>query len=144
MASRLAARSLASARLSLRPAAYSTARGAATGAWPPRTSTPAAKPKPAPPHASITTDADAVAAALADAAADVRAAAPPAAQQQLADGGSDPFAPPNGAAAPLPDADGTDWSKSYHGLSAAPFPREAADVLLAPIDPQDVEMKPGA
>ena len=38
----------------------------------------------------------------------------------------------------------TDWSKSYHGLSAQPFPKEVAEVLLAPIDPQDVEIKPGA
>lgn len=38
----------------------------------------------------------------------------------------------------------TDWSKSYHGLSAEPFPKEAAAVLQAPIDPMDIEMKPGA
>ena len=37
-----------------------------------------------------------------------------------------------------------DWSKSYFGLSTQPFPKEAADVLLAPIDPRDVEIKPGA
>ena len=39
---------------------------------------------------------------------------------------------------------GTDWSKSYHGLSSQPFPKEIADILLAPLDPLDVEMKPGA
>lgn len=39
---------------------------------------------------------------------------------------------------------GTDWSRSYQGLGAQPFPKEAADILLAPIDPLDVEMKPGA
>lgn len=48
---------------------------------------------------------------------------------------------------PIPDAlgiDGSrDWSTSYHGLSTSPFPKEIADVLLAPIDPMDVEMKPG-
>lgn len=47
----------------------------------------------------------------------------------------------------LPDvlgSDGaTDWSRSYHGLSASPFAPEIAEVLLAPIDPMDVEMKPG-
>ncbi len=47
----------------------------------------------------------------------------------------------------LPDvlgSDGaTDWSRSYHGLSALPFAPEIAEVLLAPIDPMDVEMKPG-
>lgn len=35
-----------------------------------------------------------------------------------------------------------DWSKSFHGLSAAPFSKEAADILLAPIDMDDVEVKP--
>ncbi|KAI0053724.1 mitochondrial genome maintenance MGM101 [Auriscalpium vulgare] len=36
----------------------------------------------------------------------------------------------------------TDWSRSYHGLSSQPFPKEAAEVLMAPIDPRDIEMKP--
>ena len=48
----------------------------------------------------------------------------------------------------LPDAVGqdgtTDWSRSYSGLSVQPFPKEAADVLLAPVDPLDIEIKPGA
>lgn len=35
-----------------------------------------------------------------------------------------------------------DWTRSFHGLSAAPFPKEAADVLLAPTDPEEVEIKP--
>ena len=47
----------------------------------------------------------------------------------------------------LPDvlgSDGTrDWSKSYFGLSAQPFAKDIADVLMAPLDPMDVEMKPG-
>jgi hypothetical protein len=37
----------------------------------------------------------------------------------------------------------TDWSKSYHGLSSQAFSKDIADVLLAPIDPMDIEMKPG-
>ena len=37
-----------------------------------------------------------------------------------------------------------DWSKSYFGLSTQPFPKEVSDILLAPVDPKDVEMKPGA
>jgi hypothetical protein len=37
----------------------------------------------------------------------------------------------------------TDWSRSYHGLSTQPFPPEVADILLASIDPLDIEMKPG-
>ncbi|KAI0960158.1 hypothetical protein AcW1_004756 [Taiwanofungus camphoratus] len=40
------------------------------------------------------------------------------------------------------DASSTDWSKSYFGLSTEPFPKEAAEVLLAPLDPLDIEMKP--
>ncbi|KAI5853058.1 mitochondrial genome maintenance MGM101-domain-containing protein [Morchella snyderi] len=35
-----------------------------------------------------------------------------------------------------------DWSKSFHGLSVEPFSKETADVLLAPLDPEDVEIKP--
>ncbi|KAF8204585.1 mitochondrial genome maintenance protein [Pholiota molesta] len=46
----------------------------------------------------------------------------------------------------LPDAKGsdgaTDWSRSYHGLSTSPFPPEVTQVLMAPIEPMDVEMKP--
>jgi hypothetical protein len=46
----------------------------------------------------------------------------------------------------LPDvfgSDGTrDWSKSYFGLSAQPFSKDIAEVLMAPLDPMDVEMKP--
>lgn len=35
-----------------------------------------------------------------------------------------------------------DWSRSFHGLSAQAFPKESAEALLAPIDPEDVEVKP--
>ncbi|ESK94195.1 mitochondrial genome maintenance protein [Moniliophthora roreri MCA 2997] len=42
----------------------------------------------------------------------------------------------------LPNDSATDWSRSYSGLSERPFSKEAAEVLLAPIDPNDVEMKP--
>jgi len=46
----------------------------------------------------------------------------------------------------LPDATGsdgtTDWSKSYSGLSIQPFSKEIATVLMAPLDPLDVEIKP--
>jgi hypothetical protein len=54
--------------------------------------------------------------------------------------GSNPF-----AAAETVDAslEGSDWSKSYHGLSTQPFSKEIADLLQAPIDPLDIEMKPG-
>jgi len=35
-----------------------------------------------------------------------------------------------------------DWSRSYHGLATHPFSSEVAEVLQAPIDPLDIEMKP--
>lgn len=35
-----------------------------------------------------------------------------------------------------------DWTRSFHGLSAAPFPKEAADILLAETEPDEVEIKP--
>ncbi|OBT42172.1 hypothetical protein VE00_06828 [Pseudogymnoascus sp. WSF 3629] len=35
-----------------------------------------------------------------------------------------------------------DWAKSFHGLSAQPFSKEAADILLAEIPTDDVEVKP--
>lgn len=44
---------------------------------------------------------------------------------------------------PNDDSSATDWSKSYHGLSVEPFPKEAAEVLLAPIDQLNIEIKPG-
>lgn len=37
---------------------------------------------------------------------------------------------------------GIDWTSSFHGLSDAPFAKEAANVLLKPLDPNDVEIKP--
>ncbi|GAW02445.1 mitochondrial genome maintenance protein [Lentinula edodes] len=36
----------------------------------------------------------------------------------------------------------TDWSKSYHGLSEQAFAKEVAEVLMAPVEPLDVEIKP--
>lgn len=35
-----------------------------------------------------------------------------------------------------------DWARSFHGLSTEAFPTEAARILLAPLDPNDVEVKP--
>ena len=35
-----------------------------------------------------------------------------------------------------------DWARSFHGLSTEPFSKEAADILLSPISPMDVEVKP--
>lgn len=35
-----------------------------------------------------------------------------------------------------------DWSRSFHGLSTEAFPPEAAKALLAPIHPDEIEIKP--
>jgi hypothetical protein len=46
---------------------------------------------------------------------------------------------------PLPDAPingPVDWSVSFSGLSTNPFPQDVAKVLLEPVAPQDVEIKP--
>lgn len=49
-----------------------------------------------------------------------------------------PLANGNGSSAGLHD-----WSRSFHGLSSEPFSKEVSDALLAPVDPNDVEIKPG-
>ncbi|KAF9462034.1 mitochondrial genome maintenance MGM101-domain-containing protein [Collybia nuda] len=54
--------------------------------------------------------------------------------------------PPPNVEPPVANGNGgdttTDWSKSYHGLSEKAFSKEIAEILLAPVDPMDVEMKP--
>ncbi|KAG8968957.1 hypothetical protein FRC03_005502 [Tulasnella sp. 419] len=63
---------------------------------------------------------------------------------------SAPYVPPtpatsNGASAPaepLTETSFNDWSRSFHGLSAQPFPKEIAEVLMTPVDAADIEMKP--
>ncbi|KLO08518.1 mitochondrial genome maintenance MGM101 [Schizopora paradoxa] len=40
------------------------------------------------------------------------------------------------------DGSTNDWSKSYFGLSVEPFSKEVSDILQAPIDPLDIEVKP--
>lgn len=37
----------------------------------------------------------------------------------------------------------SDWTTSFKGLSERPFDKEVADALLRPLDPEDVELKPG-
>ena len=41
------------------------------------------------------------------------------------------------------DGSKSDWSRSYHGLSLEPFPKETANILQAPLNPEDIEIKPG-
>ena len=38
--------------------------------------------------------------------------------------------------------DGIDWSSSFHGLSTVPFEPRVAEILMRPVDPQDIEVKP--
>ncbi|KXJ97297.1 mitochondrial genome maintenance MGM101-domain-containing protein [Microdochium bolleyi] len=47
-----------------------------------------------------------------------------------------------GGAPPGQNGDTIDWSSSYHGLGTNAFPAEVSQVLMAPIDPEDVEVKP--
>lgn len=44
---------------------------------------------------------------------------------------------------PTIEDNSTDWSRSFHGLSAEPFSKEVLDVLAEPLNPEDVEIKPG-
>ncbi|KAK6457838.1 uncharacterized protein RJT20DRAFT_115064 [Scheffersomyces xylosifermentans] len=45
-------------------------------------------------------------------------------------------------AAPTAPGEPINWSDSFHGLGSVPFPREVADILLAPIADEDIEIKP--
>lgn len=56
-------------------------------------------------------------------------------QRSLTDGLSDAPAEIEGVAA-------HDWTRSYHGLGSVPFSAEQAETLLAPVNSQDVEVKP--
>ncbi|KAL9112971.1 MAG: hypothetical protein Q9227_002836 [Pyrenula ochraceoflavens] len=51
-------------------------------------------------------------------------------------------APPSTLTLSEDDPTAVDWTRSFHGLSAQPFSKEAAAVLLAPITEEDVEIKP--
>jgi hypothetical protein len=42
-----------------------------------------------------------------------------------------------------PQETGHNWSSSFYGLSTERFPGQVADILLEPINPDDVEIKPG-
>ncbi|KAI8361749.1 mitochondrial genome maintenance MGM101-domain-containing protein [Blakeslea trispora] len=41
-----------------------------------------------------------------------------------------------------PEGVGHNWSSSFFGLSTEPFPREVSDILLEPIQADDIEIKP--
>lgn len=42
-----------------------------------------------------------------------------------------------------PQGQGHNWSSSFYGLSTEKFPKEVSDILMDPINPDDVEIKPG-
>lgn len=149
MASRLVFKSLSTAKLSCRPPASCITRSYVSLG--PKRVASASKPPPSPisnnpatPRAANASTASEIEAELAAAVAqanhatEVTASTPPASALQAGSDGLD--VPLNGNGLDT----GTDWSKSYHGLSSQPFPKEVAEVLLGPINPEDVEMKPGA
>ncbi|KAK1832074.1 mitochondrial genome maintenance protein MGM101 [Podospora conica] len=138
---------------SLTPHITTTTRAVST--WKPRQRVPVhttgVKPAPQP--------ADAAAAAASDGVFDPQPAIPPAAVVDEIDPSLSP--PPtiptpiapgafsealssSEAASSSPDALGEtiDWSSSFHGLSTTAFTPETAAVLMRPLDPLDVEIKP--
>ena len=67
----------------------------------------------------------------------------PSTPADLSSGFNDDLTPLSSATSEHSSQDGViDWSRSFHGLSQEAFPKETADVLLTPIDPLDVEVKP--
>ncbi|KAI5479241.1 hypothetical protein MNV49_003935 [Pseudohyphozyma bogoriensis] len=45
-----------------------------------------------------------------------------------------------GSAGEAPAA--VDWSTSFHGISSAPFSQKQADILMRPLEPSEIEIKP--
>ena len=43
---------------------------------------------------------------------------------------------------PLPTMAGSDWATSFSGMSTVPFPKELSEILEAPINEDDIEIKP--
>lgn len=67
-----------------------------------------------------------------------------AAAKELVDNNVGPFPASDSFDQPFQEASSAqDWSRSFHGLSTQPFPREIADVLQEPISAEDVEITPG-
>lgn len=48
----------------------------------------------------------------------------------------------NDQSAVLEEGEGQDWTRSFHGLSTEAFSPKAAEALLAPIHPDEIEVKP--
>ncbi|PSN66722.1 hypothetical protein BS50DRAFT_573542 [Corynespora cassiicola Philippines] len=126
LASRLLHRTFSSTPI---PSAFAsnTARAAASTSTPaskpaPRTVTPSFPAKEAPIPTTRNTTAD-------------TAAKEAQSQRSLTDGLGDQPAHTEGVPA-------IDWTRSYHGLGETAFTPEQADVLLTPLEHDDVEVKP--
>ncbi|CDS05840.1 hypothetical protein LRAMOSA08368 [Lichtheimia ramosa] len=66
-----------------------------------------------------------------------------AAARELVDNNVGPFPATDAFDQPFQEASSAqDWSRSFHGLSTQPFPKEIAEVLQQPIAPDDVEITP--
>ncbi|RHZ48505.1 putative mitochondrial genome maintenance protein Mgm101 [Aspergillus thermomutatus] len=107
-------------------------QAARTAPKPPVPSTPTAPAKPSPPSPTAATTTD-------DRTRRILAPTPThqttsnISKTGLSDAPLSPDSPPE---------EKIDWTRSFHGLSAAPFPKEVADILLAEVDPEEVEIKP--
>ncbi|KAI1338791.1 mitochondrial genome maintenance MGM101 [Xylariaceae sp. FL0016] len=93
-------------------------------------STTAAKPSATP--ASSTTPKAPTSTPASSSPSIVRTPVPPVSGQPL----------PSAAEATAPNGDAIDWTNSYHGIGTSAFPNEVATVLQAPLDPDDIEVKP--
>lgn len=118
---------------------------AATRTWTPKTSTPSSKP---PRVAKATASTNVAGAGNRDTIEDIpgtpelidiEASIPP----EIVPSSASLLSPFPGDFATVGDIGSTDWSTSYHGLSTQAFSKDIAEILLAPVDEMDIEMKPG-
>ncbi|GAA5898206.1 hypothetical protein JCM8208_000183 [Rhodotorula glutinis] len=135
------------------PAAASTSPAAAAPAAAPAYRRPAA-PRAAPVATAAAPAITSPPAPLAASEPAFTEAAPPAAAapvSPLASIDALPAGPAMGSSQPMGNVDPlaavatgpeVDWATSYHGLSAVPFTREQADVLMRPLEEPEIEIKP--
>ncbi|KAG1809248.1 mitochondrial genome maintenance MGM101 [Suillus variegatus] len=115
-----------------RPFLSSRAYAASTRTWTPKTSTPSSRP-PKVVKATASTSVAEI-----DISEAVNGSIPPETVPSSASLSS-PFP---GDFPVASDIGSTDWSTSYHGLSMQAFSKDIANILLAPVDDMDIEMKP--
>jgi len=130
-------------RASLSSRAYT----APTRKWTPKTSTPSSNP---PKVAKATASTNVAGAGNHDAIENVPST-PEFIDAEAMNGSIPPEIVPSSTSlsSPFPgdfttagDIGSTDWSTSYHGLSTQAFSKDIAEILLAPVDEMDIEMKP--